>query len=294
MAFVATVTRRGLKSCVSDYYRVGVISSRELVTQITPTTSLLRADGSDNEVYLVGTAHVSEASAKEVQDLIVNIVKPETVFVELDAARAAKLVNDNPLFGQDDDGDLLWNNIRSKVTQNLPMAMMGGKESVMADYIRSFYNMLKGYGLVPGIDMLSAIRAAHQIDARLYYGDQDSNATMRKLTSGVSNPMTLMKAMGTPVPEELQEVFQKIMAGGLDNIGVSVERMKQRHHARKMGQFLDSALPEVANALLHERDLIMANNLRAHCGKGKVVAVVGMAHMDGIEQHWTKLGKSSQ
>ena len=39
--------------------------------------------------------------------------------------------------------------------------------------------------------------------------------------------------------------------------------------------------------LLHERDRHMANNLINWCGNAeRIVAVVGMAHMDGIEKLW--------
>jgi pheromone shutdown protein TraB len=42
------------------------------------------------QIYLVGTAHVSEESAAEVRDMI-RRVKPDVVFVELDAKRADRL-----------------------------------------------------------------------------------------------------------------------------------------------------------------------------------------------------------
>ena len=63
---------------------------RHLITHISPTTSLLRSDKSDNEVYLLGTAHISQASNEEVIELI-HLVQPKYVFVELDANRAAQL-----------------------------------------------------------------------------------------------------------------------------------------------------------------------------------------------------------
>lgn len=42
------------------------------------------------QIFLVGTAHVSKASAEEVKAMI-QAVKPQTVFVELDAERARRL-----------------------------------------------------------------------------------------------------------------------------------------------------------------------------------------------------------
>ena len=43
-----------------------------------------------NEVFVVGTAHVSKASAAEVRSVI-RSVKPDTVFLELCDARAAAM-----------------------------------------------------------------------------------------------------------------------------------------------------------------------------------------------------------
>ena len=44
------------------------------------------------QIFLVGTAHVSKASCEEVQSMI-RAIEPQTVFVELDKARAWKLMH---------------------------------------------------------------------------------------------------------------------------------------------------------------------------------------------------------
>ena len=51
------------------------------------------------QIFLVGTAHVSNASAEEVRQMI-QAVKPGTVFVELDAQRFSQLQQDT---GKDQD-----------------------------------------------------------------------------------------------------------------------------------------------------------------------------------------------
>lgn len=52
------------------------------------------------QIFLVGTAHVSKASTDEVQSMI-RAVKPQTVFVEVDNARAERLMR-----GQEQKGSL--------------------------------------------------------------------------------------------------------------------------------------------------------------------------------------------
>ncbi len=48
----------------------------------------------------------------------------------------------------------------------------------------------------------------------------------------------------------------------------------------------------IVQVLLHERDEFMARELRKQ--SGRVVAVVGMAHMDGIERWWDRMQTSQQ
>lgn len=52
--------------------------------------SLLRSLSNGDEVYLVGTAHISKKSAEEVRSVI-RAVRPDTVFLELCDARAAAM-----------------------------------------------------------------------------------------------------------------------------------------------------------------------------------------------------------
>lgn len=62
---------------------------------------------------------------------------------------------------------------------------------------------------------------------------------------------------------------------------------------RKITSILDRNCPEVSKSLLHERDVYMINALH-HMGRNgaqKVVGVVGLAHLDGIEKHWMRLNE---
>ena len=44
--------------------------------------------------------------------------------------------------------------------------------------------------------------------------------------------------------------------------------------------------------MIHKRDKVMAANMLMHCCDDKVLAVVGVAHVDGIEREGEKLDKS--
>jgi pheromone shutdown protein TraB len=86
-------------------------------------------------------------------------------------------------------------------------------------------------------------------------------------------------------------VFLTFYFPNRDHLKTAVEKLKNRRRVRKVTAILDRNCPEVSRALLHERDLYMINALH-HMGRNgaqKVVGVVGLAHLDGIEKHWTRL-----
>ena len=82
-AMAAAVARRALRPVLQRWR-----ASSTSTTNIPGTMSYLRDLRTGNEVYLIGTAHVSKKSAEEVRDVI-QAVRPDTVFVELCEKRAA-------------------------------------------------------------------------------------------------------------------------------------------------------------------------------------------------------------
>jgi pheromone shutdown protein TraB len=63
--------------------------------------------------------------------------------------------------------------------------------------------------------------------------------------------------------------------------------MKNRETVRAIVKLLNREAPRFADALVNERDAFMVDQLLRHCkqtGSNSVVAVIGIAHMDGVEQ----------
>ena len=77
-----------------------------------------------------------------------------------------------------------------------------------------------------------------------------------------------------------------LFGGGASGIAAAVENLKNREHVAALRRHLNGAAPSVVEVMLHQRDRQMVNALRRKCQSGVVVAVVGLAHMDGIEREW--------
>ena len=270
---------------------------RHLVTHISATTSLLRSDTSDNEVYLLGTAHFSEASSKEVVDLI-QLVKPKYVFVELDANRAAQLRSSGSTSKNSSSSVDSFNSLFKRIGKDLPPNMlqqMPPQMNKILPMLQSAPDMFKRMGWLgnQGGEMKVALEEAERLGIECIYGDVNFEVTIRELRLAImgmaANPMNLMKMIGNAPspPKELAELTGIIMSGG--NPTQMIEAVKTRDQAKQMTKYIRETLPPLYEVMISKRDVHMAKMLRRHCSDGKVVAVVGAGHVEGIEQQWEAL-----
>ena len=65
--------------------------------------------------------------------------------------------------------------------------------------------------------------------------------------------------------------------------------IKTRERAVQITRYLQQSFPSLYNVMITKGDVHMAKMLRQHCSDGKVVAVVGLAHVEGIEREWEEL-----
>ena len=124
---------------------------------------------SEGRVQVVGTAHVSEESVREVEDVI-EAERPDIVAVELDEGRYRQLKG-----GEPDDiepGDLLRGNT---VFQFLAYWMLS--------YVQA--RLGEKFDITPGADMLSAVETAEELGIDVALVDRDINETMRRFWSAM-------------------------------------------------------------------------------------------------------------
>jgi pheromone shutdown-related protein TraB len=223
-------------------------------------TELRRGDAT---LFVVGTAHVSQASVDEVREVIAR-VHPDAVAVELCPTRLAAIAQGKPLTAADARGLLREGKTLYLVAQ-----------LTLAAYQRRIGKRL---GVRPGAEMIAAIDAARAAGIELATIDRDIDVTLRRAWTSLG-------------------VAKRAMLGASLVIGLArsqpvtsdtVESLKDPKAREELMAELSRALPELATAVIDERDRYMVSRLRelVAAGKKRIVAVVGAAHVPGMTAHF--------
>lgn len=215
--------------------------------------------------HVVGTAHVSAHSVDEVRQTIAR-VEPDAVCVELDQRRHDALTRDSAFRELD---------VRKAVREGRSLYVLA--QLALAAYQRRIGARL---GIKPGAELLAAVEAARAAGIPVELIDRDIDITLKRTwrNLGLWRRITLFASLfvgSDPVGAP----------GGDEPISAQmVEDLKQPRALSDMLSELGRAVPEIKGPLIDERDQYLASRL-AEVGRGRrsVVAVVGAAHVPGIE-----------
>ncbi|MGD2129073.1 MAG: TraB/GumN family protein [Lysobacterales bacterium] len=212
---------------------------------------------------LIGTAHVSRASAEAVTRMAAT-GEYDTIAVELCQARYDALTAERK-----------WTDL------DLYRIIREGKAGlVMANLALSAYQrrIAEQFDIEPGAEMRAAAVAAKEHGLPLQLVDRDLATTLRRSYASVPwyKRIYLMSglALGMVSSEDIDEE--------------AIEKLKE-------GDILESTFtefaehsPELYEALISERDRFMAARLRQeNAGRSgrKVLVVIGAGHMEGLARH---------
>ncbi len=177
--------------------------------------------------------------------------------------------------------------------------------------ISSMYSSLSSSGFQPGEEFAEAIRAGRDVGATIVLGDQDVEITLQRLAEALSmtdlnqllnSDSELERTMSNLLPSLPPQPSGNSNSNNNNNkyndptqfkreLSDYVEQMKSRETVRTIVQELNTLAPQVVRVMLTERDIYMANGLHTLRPKfPKVVAVMGLAHIDGVERHLQSLG----
>lgn len=222
------------------------------------------AEGGICNVYIVGTAHVSQDSCRQVQEVI-RCLKPEVVFLELCPSRVNILTPQNLKVPTVSEMIDMW----KKKKSNTFGIMYSYFLAKVADQLEVF----------PGSEFRVAFEEARSYGAKVVLGDRPVNITLRR--TWIKMPLwhrakficcMLFQTLFLPSPEDLNKMMKDM--DDVDMLTLLVQEMSK-------------SFPTLMETLLVERDLYMSSTLlkvaREH---SSVVAVVGKGHVSGIKKHW--------
>jgi pheromone shutdown protein TraB len=217
---------------------------------------------------LVGTAHISKKSAEEVKEVI-DKVNPDCILVELCDKRAEQIRRKLRIDPNTKQLSILEGTIPPAFSPQGPFGHM----------MKGLYDMLRVLGFDPGLEMKVAMEEAANKRIPLVLGDQDVQVTMQRV--GAHFNLSKLLSMATSKVSNMPNLGGSL--SDLKDIDQAIEKLKDRKTAREVTRLMDHVAPEIMRGLLHERDEFMARKIRQTPGT-KLVGVVGLAHLDGLER----------
>ncbi len=195
--------------------------------------------------------------------------------------------------------------------------------------MKGMYGKLESEGFKAGDEFAMSVREGLAIGSTIVLGDRDVEVTLRRLTQALAKTdirkllsanSEVERSMEELLPDNMKNQLKQTSGGntvsnnvGDASINVSsmgfegdmaidkqefqtfVETMKAKENVKKIMKALEKTAPEIYQAMVAERDVYMARGLDELSVNvnGKVdntVAVVGMAHVDGIERYLASQG----
>lgn len=210
------------------------------------------------EITIIGTAHISSESVEEVKQALLEI-QPDTVAIELDDERYKSMTEKKNW----QDMDIV--DIIKKKKVGFLVAQM-----ILSSYQRKIAQNLK---LNVGEEMSTAIQYSKENHTKLLMIDRNIQTTLLRIWHNLGW-------------FEKVKMLTELLSSMFEN-----DVKEEDIEALKQGDMLQSALteiskqfPQIAETLIFERDRIMAYKL-SHAQGTKIVAVVGAAHLPGIQKN---------
>ncbi|XP_023558356.1 traB domain-containing protein isoform X1 [Octodon degus] len=254
-------------------------------------TQLVAEDGS--RVYVVGTAHFSDDSKRDVVKTI-REVQPDVVVVELCQYRVSMLKMDERTLLREAK-EVSLEKLQQAVRQN---GLMSGLMQMLL--LKVSAHITEQLGMAPGGEFREAFKEASKVPfCKFHLGDRPIPVTFKRAIAALSFWQKVKLAWGLCF---LSDPISKD----------DVERCKQKDLLEQMMAEMIGEFPDLHRTIVSERDIYLTYMLRqaarrlelprASEGEGEgesdgaeprkcvpsvVVGVVGMGHVPGIEKNWS-------
>ncbi len=210
----------------------------------------------DENLRLIGTAHISRASADDVRSEIANW-EPDIVAVELCKSRLDALTKPDR-FDNETLGKVLK---EGKAPLVLFQSMLAAEQRKLG----------LAEGEKPGTDLLAAIQAAGEAKKEVALVDRDIQITLRRAWRRMR------------LREKWRVITALLLADDDEEDDISVEELlRDGDLITEMLHELRIAAPNAGVVLVDERDEFLAGAIARLRGEGKVLAVMGAGHLSGV------------
>ena len=210
------------------------------------------------EIRIIGTAHVSKESVREVQEAIAEF-SPDVVAVELDATRYAAL--------------------KKQVQEASVESVLEAKTftQLLVQWILAYLQRKIGLdvGVEPGAEMKAAVEEAEARHISIALIDRDIRITLRRFWHSLS------------FIEKIKMLYALVASvASIDEQEIDVEELKKQDVIAVAMEEFRNFSPNGARALIDERDAYLAHQIRRlSLSHERILVVIGAGHKEGINRY---------
>lgn len=213
-----------------------------------------------NNIYLVGTNHVSQESVTKIKHAI-DTYNPSIVCVELDKDRLAGLLTSR----RSNSPRLIFQ-----------IGIFGYLFLVIAGTIQNY--IAKKLGTKPGLDMMFAIKYAREKNISVSLIDQNARITLRRFKLTFKEIMRFIwDIVRSPFSKSFAKELGMADVRGIPPQDVIVRAMK----------YIKKSYPSIYRVLIEERNEYMVRKIRQLQQlnpDSSIVVVIGAGHVDGMQK----------
>ena len=210
-----------------------------------------------NLVFL-GTSHIAKQSLNEVKSCI-HEEKPDIIAIELDQKRLPALMSRSPK-------RIEFRNIKNIGLKGFLFSLLGAwAERKLGSLV----------GVSPGSEMRQAVRIARKEKIAIELVDQDIEITLQRLSRLIT-----WKEKWNFLVDIVKAFFAKNKELEFD-----LETVPDKNIIRKLTKQLKERYPNVHKALIEERNIVIASNLRKLMDSNldkKILVILGAGHVDDV------------
>eukprot|EP00112_Aurelia_sp_Birch-Aquarium-sp1_P012163 Seg2556.1 transcript_id=Seg2556.1/GoldUCD/mRNA.D3Y31 product="TraB domain-containing protein" protein_id=Seg2556.1/GoldUCD/D3Y31 len=261
------------------------LMERSTHTDATLSENVVKIETEDGcKIYVVGTAHFSEASQEDVSQTI-QAVCPDVVMVELCRGRISIIQYDEETLLKEAK-DISIAKLKMAIKES---GVVGGVMQLLL--LSMSAHLTKQLGMAPGGEFRRAVKEAHKIPGcQVMLGDRPVQITLSRAMSVLSFWQKLK--MGWCLLTSRDPISKE-----------DIEKFKQKDMLAEILKEMTGDYPKLTNVFVSERDSYMAHTLHKSakhlpvidengeiCGHepAVIVAVVGLGHLNGIKENFGK------